>query len=294
MKIIIPKQVHDKVMHWVNKTSNEVSGFGKVIFDSENKTFTVTDAFLVEQTGGSAHTDIDGGSLGKLMYKTKDTEGELKWWWHSHVKMSVFWSSTDTDTIKELGGNGWITASVFNQKNEVRSAVCWKTTSELGSSLSINDNIDTEILTNVDPALVELWDAEFTENVKPEPVRVYSGNSQYSQFGYGAGYQYTEHDELDPRWRNQGMATRGFHKADENQSASEKNEASATSKNVGDITDHEQETFDHGLLGYGAVIEAQALNMSTTSYLNSILYGTDKDQDLLIAKLLQLESRGWV
>jgi hypothetical protein len=30
MKIQIPTLVYDKIMHWINKTDNEVSGFGTV------------------------------------------------------------------------------------------------------------------------------------------------------------------------------------------------------------------------------------------------------------------------
>lgn len=125
-KVIIKEEVYDKIMFWVEQCPDEVSGFGKVI-TLPNGDFMVTEAYLIDQDVGAAHTDIDGQALAKLMYETRNEPGDLRYWFHSHVNMQVFWSGTDTATIKQLGGNGWIIATVFNKRHEHRTTICYKT-----------------------------------------------------------------------------------------------------------------------------------------------------------------------
>lgn len=196
MKLHIPQEVWDKVMFWVNRKDMEVSGFGKVTYDESTKQFTVVDAYLLEQEGGAAHTDIDDASLARLMYEARNVEGELSWWWHSHVKMNVFWSTTDRETIQDLGKHGWIVASVFNQREEVHSAVCYQTTvnmvSEFGSECKISTNFIDDIKTFItnprpdDPRHVG-WAAEYDKHVKEEVRRIphhpFPGGAQTTQAG---------------------------------------------------------------------------------------------------------------
>lgn len=124
MKIMIPCHVFEKIMFWVDKADFEVSGFGKAVFDGTN--FQVLDAILLKQTGSGTHTDIDPLSLSKVQYELRETPGELRFWWHSHVNMNTFMSGTDQTTLKELGSQGWAIATVFNKRREVTSALSYK------------------------------------------------------------------------------------------------------------------------------------------------------------------------
>ncbi len=165
MKLEIPKAVYDKIMYWVDKADFEVSGFGTVKFEAG--VFTVTDAILLQQEGGSAHTDIDPLAMSKAMFRLKDADGELKFWWHSHVNMPVFWSGTDKQTIEELGVQGWIVATVFNKKEEMRSAFCCRSEQALlGVKPAFYDELETEIPDYYSADLVTQLDAEFDANVK--------------------------------------------------------------------------------------------------------------------------------
>ena len=173
-KVQIPKEVFEKIMYWVDKCDEEISGFGTVIFDKKEKIFTVNEVFLLEQEVGSAHTDIDATALSKLMYHVHKNKlkGELKFWWHSHVNMSVFWSSTDTETIKQLGSNGWIVATVFNKKEEMRTAICLNVDIPmLGSFPHIIDEVETEISNFYDADLTKAWDKELAEKVNTKSYR---------------------------------------------------------------------------------------------------------------------------
>lgn len=178
MKIVISELAQKKIQHWVDKADFEVSGFGKVEYIPKDEAFLVTDAYLVKQEGGGAHTDIDQTALAQLMFKTKDIPGLLNFWWHSHVNMDVFWSGTDKSTIMELGGQGLCVATVFNKRRQMRSAVCAKMAGIFGEKVLFWDEITTTI--GADSAVPEEWNKEFDDNVQrkkyPAP---YTGPKSY-------------------------------------------------------------------------------------------------------------------
>jgi proteasome lid subunit RPN8/RPN11 len=284
MKLILSKIAHDKINHWVQKASIEVSGFGLVSYDKTTTTFTVVDAFMLEQTGGAAHTDIDAQSLAKLMYRTKDSVGsELKFWWHSHVNMSTFWSGTDLATIKELGGNGWITASVFNKKGDIKSAVCWKTSSELGNSLSINEDVATEVERFVDLEAVKLWDKEFDDNLKKTPPYVSQFNSQGHLKNYSSPKGFDDYSDSD--W--QGYYRKDFDTKDDKEIDLSKDQNLTTKQKK-----EKKSFFRKGYFGYGAVLEAKVLNMSPEAYVNKLLFGDSKDYQDIETALIMAEHTG--
>lgn len=159
LEVIYDSLVYFKIMHWVEKAgTNEISGFGKVIL--KDGKLRVVDAMLLPQRNGAAHTDIEPEDLGKAEFLLKDTPGELRLWWHSHVKMGCFWSTTDTDTIKLLGKHGWILATVFNQKWEKRSALYD------GINQFFFDDLATRHVMAVPTEMSKPWDEEFEKNVK--------------------------------------------------------------------------------------------------------------------------------
>lgn len=255
MKIIYSELAHKKIMYWVNKCDKEVSGFSTVQYIPASKTFYVKDSFLLEQEVGSAHTDIDAKSLGKLLYKTRDQRAEnfeLRLWWHSHVNMSVFWSGTDRATIEDLGKNGWIVATVFNKKNEWHSAVCVKTSSDLGSDVTFYDAIKTELENKIDQSFVEACDKEFLENVKEKTWSTWQSHIDQGPF-------------MSRHYDNNDYVSNFNTKSEKNY--------------------YKQ----RGILGYGSKKEAEALKLTEKEYLKMIIHGTDKDFELLEQKLMTLE-----
>lgn len=122
-KIIIPANIRNKIQFIVDNCALEVSGLGTVVFDKAENAYRVTDVILLDQEVGSAHTDIDDEAVAQACYNMKDSEGELAFWWHSHVNMSTFWSSTDHETMEAIGKNGLCVAIVFNKKEEMRGAI---------------------------------------------------------------------------------------------------------------------------------------------------------------------------
>ncbi len=253
-EILIPQEIHDKVMHWVNKSSNEVSGFGKATL-TEN-VFEIKSVHLLDQEVGGAHTDIDEKAMAKFMYESRNDAGEYLWWWHSHVNMAVFWSSQDKDTILELGGQGCVIASVFNKSEEVRSAIAYKYSykSEIseGTATQFTDELTTTIGMNVDESEVAKWDKEFADKVKEKKVIPYTSTwDDHWEYGMYEGVRPALH--ASPIYDN-----------------------------------------DPGLKGYGIRAEAEALGMSAYAYWLAMERGTIKDIIEMEDKLEELVKQGKV
>lgn len=158
MKIIINDDVYQKVMYWVHKSDYEVSGLGKVLV--EGGTIRVIEAMLLPQENTAASTDIAPEAVCKAMYDLRNTEGELKWWWHSHVNMNVFWSGTDSETIEAISAGGWFSATVFNKSAERLSAYA-----QVAPIPLFLNEVDTTVFRSLDGALTGEWDRAYEENV---------------------------------------------------------------------------------------------------------------------------------
>jgi hypothetical protein len=161
LNLIVEDEVYQKVMHWVNKSNFEVSGLGNIVFEPETNTLRVIDAILLKQENTSTTTDIDPSAINKAMFDLRNAPGELKWWWHSHVNMPVFWSGTDIATIKQLGGGGWFAATVFNKKQEMLSGFC-----QANPVRMLVPKIPDQVERYVDAAKVAEWDRAYELNVK--------------------------------------------------------------------------------------------------------------------------------
>lgn len=157
-KLYIPSDIYNKIMFWVDKSDYEVSWWGLLDYDKNHNHFIVKEVFLLKQKVGKASTEIDPNAMARLMYQVRESPYKLRWWGHSHVKMGVFWSGTDMDTIKEFSKDGWLLSSVFNQKREVRTSLM------LQSPMSIFiDEIETAIIA---PEALPEWEQEFEEKVE--------------------------------------------------------------------------------------------------------------------------------
>lgn len=97
----------------------EISGLG--IVTQRKDMFLVEKIYLPKQTNTSGNTTLDEVDLANLPkqvekdgYKSKD----LRFWWHSHSDMDVFWSDEDNQNIKAFFDQGFLISSVFNNAGE--------------------------------------------------------------------------------------------------------------------------------------------------------------------------------
>lgn len=168
MKLNIPSEIHDKIMRWMNKANKEVSGFGNLEYDPKTQVFTVTDVFLLKQTVSASSTEIDADAIGKMMYLTRENALGMKWHWHSHVNMGVFWSGDDRALIKDMAEQGWILATVFNLKGEKKTAFSMYPEFEGMKMEVFKDDIPTTIVNLYPQETLDAWDQEYKDCVSEQ------------------------------------------------------------------------------------------------------------------------------
>lgn len=182
-KLEIPDDVFQKIMWWINKSELEVSGFGHLDYDEKSRLFTVRDAIILKQKVAQASTEIDPSALAKAIYETRNEPNALKWHWHSHVNMNVFWSGDDRELIRSLAHQGWILATVFNKRHEMRTAFSEVTTVFGNKHEVFIDEIPTYTQRYLPNDLCKQWDKEYEGKVEEEKV-------SYGSYGYGNDWTY--------------------------------------------------------------------------------------------------------
>lgn len=251
-------KANSKIKYWVGKCDKEVSGFGITIYDSTKKEFVVTDVFLIEQTVGAAHTDISPEGMAKLMYNTRNEIGSLNFWWHSHVNMDVFWSGQDMETIMKLGSNGFIVASVFNKREEIRTAIAYVATSALNENKPetvFYDDVDTFVIRpELDKAFTDDLDRQFTELVKDEPMRIFP-----TQFHHNYGL-FDEYDNIDL------IATSNIIDASDGRMGIHPSMMDDVDKALSNAELNELCDPQQGAFGFGFFVEAKLLGLTAKTY----------------------------
>lgn len=127
-KIILPADVKQKIDHWVDIAPGEISGLGVVEEVADG--YRVSRVFLLKQECTGVETELEGQSIADLQCELLDEgngdQDRLLFWWHSHVKMSTYWSSTDEDCIKACLGSSYWVSVVFNKHKSTRGRVDFK------------------------------------------------------------------------------------------------------------------------------------------------------------------------
>lgn len=203
MKVRILPECYNEIMYYVNKSNVEISGMGKVEL-LEDGSMCVTKIYLLDQENGPATTDIDADAMSQLLYETRMDAGNLNFWWHSHVNMAVFWSGTDIDTIHQFGKNGYLLATVFNKKNEYRTAY-YQGQNGFTPEIFVDD-ITTDFSDIVDPAKEKQWEENFKKCAR-EKTYSYPTAGTFS-FAGGLGHDYAM-DDCDPYFEREWQKRHG-------------------------------------------------------------------------------------
>lgn len=196
IKVNISTKAMQKIRYWVDKSPVEISGMGKIT-RLDSGSLLVTDVWLVEQENSSTETELNPDALGKLMYETREVEGDLSFWWHSHVNMGVFWSNTDMEAIEQLGAEGYVVATVFNKKNEKRTAY-YQGEKDICPAIFI-DEIDTAVVYDMDDPIYKELESEFTSKCKQ---KVYKPTPYGAVAGRNYSYNKAVYDPTDTYYVN--------------------------------------------------------------------------------------------
>jgi len=122
--ILVNHDVLRKWYFWQSLTDKEISALGLVEEITEKGTITglyVSDIFLLKQTGSMAETTLDPKAISALMIsleKEGRDSSQLRFWIHSHQRMSVFWSGTDQECAQSLSNGAYSVSLVTNKARD--------------------------------------------------------------------------------------------------------------------------------------------------------------------------------
>lgn len=178
---------------YIKHCEDEISGLGRVI--RHNGRLIITEIILLKQECSSSSSDLDEKELDEFVL-TEIEQGrpieDLKLWWHSHVNMSAFWSSTDTGTIEKLK-NGWCLSIVGNKRGE------YKTRVDLFEPFRYCfDDLLLEVIAPINPVLEDFIKTEIEEKVSK--VTYASGGNFRSTYYTVDGYDYIRYNQGLSQW----------------------------------------------------------------------------------------------
>ena len=110
-----------KMMFYTKHATGEISGLGVV--EEVSGGLWVKDVFITKQKATGVSVDVDPQHLSDIVYQKIrggdiNFASKLRLWWHSHVHMDTFHSSTDRDTVQKMGANCPYLLSVVTNKDE--------------------------------------------------------------------------------------------------------------------------------------------------------------------------------
>lgn len=126
MKVVIPFEMYQKLIAYVDVCDTEITGFFDVEYVKEKNIFLVTKVYdLLEQEAGGADVQMDEESVSafNLELIKQGVEQLPRGWWHSHVNMDAFLSGTDEATLEYLENDSFIVALVANKKHIMKAKV---------------------------------------------------------------------------------------------------------------------------------------------------------------------------
>lgn len=123
-KVVFSINAYIKYQIYINKVNTEISGFAKVTKHKEAGIFYIEDLILLPQIiATGVYTRFNQGDFYNDLISRGGSPSDYRCWWHSHVDMPVFWSSTDTATIEDhdiqLPEDNWFLSIVGNKKGEI-------------------------------------------------------------------------------------------------------------------------------------------------------------------------------
>ncbi len=169
-RIVFPEAVWKRLMAYIQACPLEVGGLGTIAVRDGD--LVIDDVFLLEQEVTAAETKLDPAAVARFVTRFSQ-EGRdpsrLKFWWHSHAAMDVFWSATDLETIRELSEGGYLVSLVGNHRGETKTRLTVRAPVEIAV-----DDLAFRIEPVLEPAMVA---------AVREEVRVKVRRATYGLFG---------------------------------------------------------------------------------------------------------------
>lgn len=156
-----------KMMAYVQACPTEINGFGYI--ERAGNTFFLDEVFILDQVVTMGSADVrEEALLQHLCELTSAGEdaGKMRFQWHSHVNMDVYFSKTDRDTIENYAGD-WMISLVANKFGE------YKVRLDVFKPFRVWTPVDVTIRAAIDPDTASSCQQEIRDKVREEkPLRL--------------------------------------------------------------------------------------------------------------------------
>ena len=187
MKLQLTREQHAEIMEYVKQCPDEIGGLGTVFFD-DNGTAHVEHLFMVKQEVHGTTCELDPADINRVMFEAfeKNAEGQLCFWWHSHVHMGVSPSGQDDKTMAQIGNAGFAVAMIINKRGEM-SCRYYQKHPKLAVNIDVevsspsNKALEDEVKANIEKYVSRFqykhantafsgrgWDAYFYDHIGPD------------------------------------------------------------------------------------------------------------------------------
>lgn len=118
-EILVSAKALEKIFTYARAVDSEIGGL--MIVDESGEKPLIKDCLLSKQKVSGVEMELDPDSLAKMFeeeaLKKKSRIENAKGWWHSHVNMGTFWSSTDDDCFGNMLNTSQVVYGVVITKN---------------------------------------------------------------------------------------------------------------------------------------------------------------------------------
>lgn len=129
------------IFEYARQCDVEINGFGLVDYTPTSGIIRLSDVFITKQAASMLGVEIDDADLHRHMYalsKVGIAPSRVKFQWHSHVDMPVYFSDIDTQNIDRWSGDILISL-VVNKRGE------WKCRLDLYKPLRLSFDVQLEV-----------------------------------------------------------------------------------------------------------------------------------------------------
>lgn len=159
--VMVPADIHEKMMVYASVVNGEISGLGRVRFES-NCAY-VEDVFIFEQRSSTVDTELDTASIHRFiedMISRGEDIDDVRLWWHSHASVDTFFSTTDMRTIDGLSSMGPLVSIVVNKRRDIIARL------DVRQPIHIGISVPVQIYYKSDDEMIRAIKREVQEKVK--------------------------------------------------------------------------------------------------------------------------------
>lgn len=164
-RLCVPLDVWLKMMTFMKVCDVEVNGFGYV--DREEFGFLLEDVFILEQEADLGYVVTEAQAIHRHLFELVSQGGDsgrMRFQWHSHVDMPVYFSPVDIAKIEKCGGD-WTLSLVGNKRGEFQARL------DVFKPFRAWTPIEVKVLIPDDEAMTALCRAEVKQKVKAHSGR---------------------------------------------------------------------------------------------------------------------------